>query len=77
MASNNHYFFAGSWASYGSQALPLVGMSYEYLCHVSIPGALGSQYCSLGNFQTTFANLENNLNTVVRVNATFNSSPAG
>ena len=75
LASNNHYFYAGSWASYGSQPLPLVGMSYEYLCHVSIPGALGSQYCSLANFQTTFANLENNLNTVVRVNATFNSSP--
>jgi hypothetical protein len=76
-ASQNHRYFEISGWGQLQGTVPLLGMSYEYLCHVLIPtsNTLATQYCQLANYQTIFRQLANASNNVVRINAIFNSSP--
>jgi hypothetical protein len=73
---NNHYFI-NSCGNEGGTSIPLLGISFEYLCHISIPptSPLAAQYCSLSNFQTIFYISQSNNNHLVRINTIFNSSP--
>ncbi|HEY8019999.1 MAG TPA: hypothetical protein VIH93_02800, partial [Thermoanaerobaculia bacterium] len=43
LTSNHHYFV------YKGATLPLLGMSYEYLCHIAQPQR-AAQYCALSNY---------------------------
>ncbi len=76
-ASQNHrYFQIVGWGG-SPGTVPLLGMSYEYLCHVLIPASnpLAAQYCQLSNYPTVFRQLSNAANNIVRINVIFNSSP--
>jgi hypothetical protein len=56
-ASQNHrYFEISGWGQFQG-TVPLLGMSYEYLCHVLIPtsNTLATQYCQLAT-KPSFAN---------------------
>jgi hypothetical protein len=76
--SNPSYFLISGWGPASPQGtLALVGLSYEYLCHVKIPSTLATagQYCDLSTYDSVFTTLRNDGNNVVRINAIFNSSP--
>jgi len=69
-SSNHHYFV------YNGQTVPLLGMSYENICHICLlPTQFASQYCSLTNYPTVFSTLNGNKNNIIRLVAIFNSSP--
>ena len=69
-SSNHHYFV------YNGQIAPLLGMSYENICHICLlPTQFASLYCSLTNYPTVFSTIHNNKNNIIRLVAIFNSSP--
>jgi Cellulase (glycosyl hydrolase family 5) len=75
-SQNQRYFQMMGWGATPG-TVPLVGMSYEYLCHVLIPASnpLATQYCQLTNYRSVFRQLSNAANNIVRINVIFNSSP--
>jgi len=69
-SANHHYFV------YNGQTVPLLGMSYENICHICLPSPYNNDYCSLTSFdQPVFSTLQANKNNIVRLVAIFNSSP--
>jgi hypothetical protein len=63
-------------------AFPLLGESYEYLCHVCQPNLDNTSlnlnndaHCTLNTFASLFASMKTNHNNVVRLNTIFNFSP--
>ncbi len=68
LTSNHHYF------SYKGATLPLLGMSYEYLCHIAQPQR-AAQYCALSTFASVFSILQADKNNLVRNYSILNHSP--
>jgi PKD repeat protein len=65
-----------------SGAIPLLGQSYEYLCHLCQPSRdqtslnqSNDAYCTLNTFPSLFSTMSTNRNNVIRLEAIFNHSP--
>jgi PKD repeat protein len=77
VSPNKHYFDPRIGAT-----IPLIGQSYEYLCHVCQPTLATSDtptrdqaYCTLNNFPTVLGTTNQNRNNVIRLQTIFNHSP--
>jgi len=62
------------YLSWQGSVLPLLGISYEYTCHLSQPQRR-DKYCTLENFDEVFADLQANKNNVIGLWTIFNHSP--
>jgi PKD repeat protein len=70
-----HYFRPA-----GTETIPLIGQSYEYLCHVCQetvgPGPTrDQQYCTLKTYPGLLSQMSANRNNVIRLETIFNHSP--
>jgi hypothetical protein len=66
--TNPQYF---SWKG---SLIPLMGISYEYLCHIAQPQRQGA-YCTLENFDSVLTALKAQKNNVIELWTIFNHSP--
>lgn len=76
LSSSGNYF-----QPYLQGATPLLGESFEYLCHVCQPNRdkaswnpYGNAYCTLDTYTSLFETMYTNKNNVIRLQAIFNSS---
>ena len=69
LSPSKHYF-----ETYTTAPIFLVGLTPEYLCHVSQPSRQ-DQYCTLDNFPARFSEMQGSRNNVVRLEAIFDHSP--
>jgi hypothetical protein len=60
--------------SWQGSVLPLLGISYEYTCHLAQPQRR-DRYCTLENFDGVLADLQANRNNVIGLWTIFNHSP--
>jgi Cellulase (glycosyl hydrolase family 5) len=60
--------------SWQGRVLPLLGISAEYICHLSQPRR-ADKYCALENFDGVLADLQKNRNHVIGLWTIFNHSP--
>jgi len=68
-SSSHHYFF------YKGKTIPLLGLSHEYICHIS-QSDRQDKYCALENYKPqVFPTLNANKNNVIRLWAILNNSP--
>ena len=67
--ANPQYF------TYKGVITPFVGISHEYICHISQEPALDAQYCSLASYPGVLTTLKNNQNNIIRLWGIFNHSP--
>ncbi|HXN58058.1 MAG TPA: PKD domain-containing protein, partial [Candidatus Angelobacter sp.] len=70
LSPSKHYFDA-----FSTSAIPLLGQSYEYLCHICQPER-DSTYCTLTTYPGLFTRMQTNRNNVIRLETIFNHSPA-
>jgi len=69
VSGSGHYF-----DTYTTGTIPLIGQSYEYLCHVCQP-TRDTTYCTLNTFPGVFSTMNANRNNVIRLETIFNHSP--
>jgi PKD repeat protein len=68
--------------AYATGPVPMLGQSYDYLCHVCQPtrdntslNTTNDARCTLNTFASLFGNMRINSNNVIRVETIFNHSP--
>jgi PKD repeat protein len=74
-SSSGHYFDVPSYFTpYTPPTIPLLGQSYEYVCHICAPNR-DPIYCTLNTFHGLLDWEQQNRNNVIRLQAIFNHSP--
>lgn len=68
-SASHHYFV------YNGKTIPLIGLSHEYICHISQPDRM-AKYCTLDNYKTqVLPAAAANKNNLIRMWAILNNSP--